>query len=581
MPRVGGVVAAWTVLVAALLFSSSAWAEQTGSEEVVDMRQCIALAESLPDFTEKMVDKDKDIAPDFFYFLHVPRVAGRTFKYCFLNAATKPKDRCSVAYDAMRFEGPLEKFGYQCNSQASHDDLSVMELMPENTAVFTQIRDPVSRMLSSYEFSLHTANQRLKVSNAPRDPARDFTVWPWRFLVPLVQQDLVERKEAEAQRPVDPNVWVKKTNEDGEVSYFNKATARSVGTVEEVESTGPDAVVLGDMNPYDNDMVMPLEEFVRLPMVHDLIYNGEAFQVLGFTNISRYEDLGRDLRKCVSGGQPGDKQWMNLKQILIDKSKAVLDKLWHVGVMNDFEGVMASLSALSHWDLEATAYNCSEAARDELKRDAMIVANPEQHMSMVSMSVRGSSMDIEKMEKEIKSAKTPQEKKMIAGKLNKLKRDNAKWQEEWEVMKSVVSLGPDERSKWFYEKIDELFSEEYGKQEGMDVVEAYRQCEHEEKYGSSSGGKVLNNVPDRYGRLVEYSHKARDLIPEEVIEYIKVYSDLDTALMDYADVLYTALKSKQEAAGILPSLERDILLEGSSGSAASAGSDSFRTHEEL
>ena len=73
---------------------------------------------------------------------------------------------------------------------------------------------------------------------------------------------------------------------------------------------------------------------------------------------------------------------------------------------------------------------------------------------------------------------------------------------------------------------------------------------------------MLNNVPDRYGRLVEYSHKARDLIPEEVIEYIKVYSDLDTALMDYADVLYTALKSKQEAAGILPSLERDILLEG-------------------
>ena len=41
-----------------------------------------------------------------------------------------------------------------CSLLASHDDFSILHDLPPNTAVFTQIRNPVDRTLSAYEMAL-------------------------------------------------------------------------------------------------------------------------------------------------------------------------------------------------------------------------------------------------------------------------------------------------------------------------------------------------------------------------------------------------------------------------------------------
>jgi hypothetical protein len=39
------------------------------------------------------------------------------------------------------------------------------------------------------------------------------------------------------------------------------------------------ASLLPPLDPYDNEMVMSLKEFVESPIAHELIHNGQAFQV--------------------------------------------------------------------------------------------------------------------------------------------------------------------------------------------------------------------------------------------------------------------------------------------------------------
>lgn len=119
----------------------------------VDMARCIALTDEIPDFTGNLVEKGGN--PSFYYFLHVPRVSGRTLNNCFMRAMFKTPDKCFDDYgnNAHETSGPLNDFGYHCKLRASHHDLSFVESLPKDAAVFTQIRDPVGRVISSYEFS--------------------------------------------------------------------------------------------------------------------------------------------------------------------------------------------------------------------------------------------------------------------------------------------------------------------------------------------------------------------------------------------------------------------------------------------
>lgn len=70
------------------------------------------------------------------FFLHVPRTAGRTYHACFLKLATPPSHRCEKSYDILRLNASIPT----CGLLGSHDDLSVMQYLPTETAVVTQLR---------------------------------------------------------------------------------------------------------------------------------------------------------------------------------------------------------------------------------------------------------------------------------------------------------------------------------------------------------------------------------------------------------------------------------------------------------
>jgi hypothetical protein len=129
------------------------------------------------------------------YFLHVPRTGGRTFHMCFLKYAFPASKRCPKAYDHLRINLTLPN----CNLLSSHDDFSVVENLPDEASVISQMRDPVDRFLSAYEFAVEVAARAATRGAVPRpeklQAAREGrvltdNVWPWSHLVPFFEADM-------------------------------------------------------------------------------------------------------------------------------------------------------------------------------------------------------------------------------------------------------------------------------------------------------------------------------------------------------------------------------------------------------
>lgn len=77
------------------------------------------------------------------------RTAGRTFYTCLLKQGTPASKLCARSYDRLRVRGdPI------CKLLSSHDDFSVMQRLPPGVSVISQIRDPVQRFVSTYEFAV-------------------------------------------------------------------------------------------------------------------------------------------------------------------------------------------------------------------------------------------------------------------------------------------------------------------------------------------------------------------------------------------------------------------------------------------
>lgn len=152
--------------------------------------ECQALADH---YLEK---HHKEAAPytgsNLVYFLHVPRTAGRTFHSCLLKTGTPPRRRCPKAYDHLRINFTVP----DCGLLSSHDDFSVVSMLPEDTAVLSQVRDPVDRFLSAYEFAIEVGSRALnRPKNFRKRPGKIATedVWPWSYLVPWFIDDMRPR----------------------------------------------------------------------------------------------------------------------------------------------------------------------------------------------------------------------------------------------------------------------------------------------------------------------------------------------------------------------------------------------------
>ena len=130
--------------------------------------------------------------PDhMLYFLHIPRTAGRTYGVCFLKQAWAPSRRCAKSYDVLRLNQSVPN----CGLLSSHDDYSVLQYLPKDAAIATQLRDPVDRVLSMYEFAIELASRYMNPEAAQHDPGKMDTrkVWPWSVLNPFMQQELEKR----------------------------------------------------------------------------------------------------------------------------------------------------------------------------------------------------------------------------------------------------------------------------------------------------------------------------------------------------------------------------------------------------
>ena len=144
--------------------------------------------------------EDVPVNPNhMLYFLHIPRTAGRTYGVCFLKQGWPPSRRCAKSYDVLRLNASVP----DCGLLSSHDDFSVLQYLPKDAAIATQLRDPVDRVLSIYEFAIEVASRHLDPNANQQDPGKMDTrnVWPWSILTPFMQQELQRRVSLLAALP--------------------------------------------------------------------------------------------------------------------------------------------------------------------------------------------------------------------------------------------------------------------------------------------------------------------------------------------------------------------------------------------
>ncbi|XP_042418780.1 protein-tyrosine sulfotransferase-like isoform X3 [Zingiber officinale] len=174
------------------------------------------------------------ILEDLLFFLHVPRTGGRTYFQCLLRKLYTSPQECPRSYDKLR--------------------LNPRRIRPKSHGVST------------------------------------LDIWPWKYLVPWMRQDLFARRHAR------------------ELGRFRKTEEMS--------------------NPYDvEEMAMPLQEFINDPIAHEIIHNGATFQVAGLTNNSYLEE-SHDVRNCV-------RKHPEFGHYVLEVAKHRLDHMLYVGLTEE------------------------------------------------------------------------------------------------------------------------------------------------------------------------------------------------------------------------------------------------------
>lgn len=239
----------------------------------------------------KIPKKDMRKLKELLFFIHVPRTGGRTYHHCLLRHLYPQEQQCDRSYDQLRFNSSKH-----CRLLATHNDYSVLSKLPlDTTSVTTNLRHPVDRIFSSYEFSVEVAArflarnpQKFVASRGNKKISGPSTlnIWPWRYLVPWMREDLFSRRAARQS-------GAKSSSQD--FTHYNASF-----------------------------YVMPFHEFLHKPLVMDLLQNGATFQLAGLTNNS-YTERAADLRKCVIN-------YPDLGHIVLNVAKRRIDKMILVGL---------------------------------------------------------------------------------------------------------------------------------------------------------------------------------------------------------------------------------------------------------
>lgn len=299
----------------------------------------------------------RDAAPplNLTYFLHVPRTAGRTLFFCALKPAFSITERCERAYDRLR----VDPAAPGCSLLSSHDDHRLVDAFSGPVRLVTQLRPPLDRLLSAYEFAVEVAargafgvREAMVRARGGAAAARTETtnVWPWSVLVPLLTDDIDAR-----------------------------AAARG----------GAAPPLAG---PYDNGHVMPLADFARHPAVAELLHNGAAFQLLGLTNNTREGDEAHGaraarLRRCVlQGGAPAQR----LRAAAVERLRATFQV---VTLKQRLSESVALLAATLGRPLSGRSFRALSDGREAEAR-ARVARDPGQRAAVDEESVDGDPLGV-------------------------------------------------------------------------------------------------------------------------------------------------------------------------------------------
>ncbi|KAK9805930.1 hypothetical protein WJX73_005869 [Symbiochloris irregularis] len=242
------------------------------------------------------------------FFLHMPRTAGRTYHSCFLKTATPPSRRCEKSYDVLRLNASIPS----CGLLSSHDDMSLIDNLPDDAAFVTQLRDPVDRVLSAYEFATEVACRSLALNQPRRRDARSTdtrNVWPWSGLVP----------------------WL-----EDEVQTRTRTAGAANASVED---------------PYNSPLIVPLAQWIEHPLVLEHIHDGQTLQILGLTNYSHWTHA-KGLRHCLQSQAPGSKARKSLMSLALKR----LNTFVHVGATELLDTSIASLADTLGLRMQGRAY---------------------------------------------------------------------------------------------------------------------------------------------------------------------------------------------------------------------------------
>ncbi|GAB2223227.1 hypothetical protein Droror1_Dr00017365 [Drosera rotundifolia] len=287
----------WSVLLVLPILVLASLVENASSTEY-DFQVCEVTVKKWASSSMDEVKEDKHRLQDLLFFLHVPRTGGRSYYHCFLKKFYSSMLECPRSYDKLRFDPGKPN----CRLLVTHDDYSVVSKLPkENTSVVTIMRNPIDRVFSTYEFSIEVAARFLVHPNLTSATTLSkrlrkktgaistLDIWPWKYLVPWMRQDLFARREArmkKAQRHYHVN------------------------------------------NSYNMEhMAMPLQKYIYDPIALDIVHNGATFQVAGLTNNS-YLAESHQVRHCV-------RKYQDLGKHVLEVAKRRLDNMLYVGLTED------------------------------------------------------------------------------------------------------------------------------------------------------------------------------------------------------------------------------------------------------
>lgn len=293
------------------------------------------------------VKEDTHLLQDLLFFLHVPRTGGRTYFHCFLRKLYSNSQECPRSYDKLRVDSRKPN----CRLLSTHDDYSIIYKLPkEKTSAVTILRNPVERVFSTFEFSVEVAARFLiypnltsvgRMARRPRPKkggVSTLDIWPWKYLVPWMIEDLFARRDAREHRG----------------QTYTMAN-----------------------NSYDmEDILMPLHEFINEPIVRDIVHNGATFQIAGLTNNS-YLTESHEVRHCVL-------KYPTLGKYVLEVAKKRLDDMLYVGLTENhkesasmFANVVGAqvISQLSTSRSKKEIANNSDSEQSSLLPDFRMDAN--------------------------------------------------------------------------------------------------------------------------------------------------------------------------------------------------------------